>query len=277
MKWPRITIVTPTFNRTEWLEETILSVLNQDYPNLEYIIVDGGSTNPELFALIRKYEKRLAWWCSEPDRGHAEAIRKGFDRSSGEIMNWLCSDDTLLPGCLHAVAETFIKHPEAEVVFGHYSAVDGCGLVRHNGRVVSYHRLIVLGRTGFHQASVYWKRSLYDRAGGQVGGRNLEYAVHSPDVDLFMRFSKHSSRWVKVDRVLSTFRVHPTQTSTRERELCDQRNIMALQEHFPYWAERPGFRALLVRILLLRRYILMLIGRDRKYLYYKLRSLVEDH
>src|SRR5437868_4069849 len=119
MSWPRITVVTPTFERTEYLEECIQSVLDQNYPNLEYIICDGGSKNPALISLLKKYEGRVTWWDSLPDRGHAEAIRRGFDRSTGEIMAWLCSDDYYLPGALQAAAQAFIDRPDADVVYGH--------------------------------------------------------------------------------------------------------------------------------------------------------------
>jgi GT2 family glycosyltransferase len=109
---PKISIVTPSFNQGKFLEKTILSVLEQGYPNLEYIIIDGGSTDNSV-EIIRKYENRLAYWVSEPDCGQSNAINKGFERATGEILGWLNSDDWYHPGALKAVAEVFRVHPNA--------------------------------------------------------------------------------------------------------------------------------------------------------------------
>src|SRR5688500_12214725 len=96
MHYPRITIVTPNYNYGHFLEKAIVSVLDQQYPNLEYIIIDGGSTDNSI-EIIRKYEKHLAYWISEPDKGMYDAINKGFSRATGEVMAWLNSDDTYFP------------------------------------------------------------------------------------------------------------------------------------------------------------------------------------
>src|SRR5512134_129792 len=120
---PKISIVTPSFNQGKYLERTIRSVIEQDYPNLEYIIIDGGSTD-ESVEIIRKYEKHLAYWVSEPDRGQSHAINKGFDRATGEIFGWLNSDDWYVPGALKAVAEAFAANPEAGAVVGAGEMVD---------------------------------------------------------------------------------------------------------------------------------------------------------
>ena len=103
---PRISIVTPSFNQGQFLEETIRSVLEQGYPNLEYMVIDGGSTDGSI-EIIRKYEKRLAYWTSEPDRGQADAINKGWRRATGEILAYLNSDDTYCPNALRLAAEAF--------------------------------------------------------------------------------------------------------------------------------------------------------------------------
>lgn len=106
MTYPKISIVTPTYNQGQYIEETIQSVLNQNYPNLEYIIIDGGSTDGTV-EIIKKYEKHLKYWVSEPDKGQANAINKGLKHCTGEIFNWLNSDDYLAPGALYAIAEAF--------------------------------------------------------------------------------------------------------------------------------------------------------------------------
>lgn len=114
---PKISIVTPSYNQGKYLEKTILSVLEQGYPNLEYIIIDGGSTD-ESVDIIKKYSDRLTYWVSEPDRGQSHAINKGFERATGEIFGWLNSDDWYNPGALQAVAEAFAANPDAGAVVG---------------------------------------------------------------------------------------------------------------------------------------------------------------
>ena len=115
--FPKISIVTPSYNQAEFLERTILSVLNQDYPNLEYIIIDGGSTDGSV-EIIKKYEKYLAYWVSEKDKGQSDAINKGFQKSTGDILAWLNSDDTYLSGTLFKVVKAFQENPNADLIFG---------------------------------------------------------------------------------------------------------------------------------------------------------------
>ena len=114
---PKVSIVTPSFNQAPFLEQTLRSVLEQDYPNLEYIVIDGGSTDGSL-EIIHKYADRLAYWQSQPDQGQTDAINQGFARASGEILAWLNSDDLLLPGAVSAAVRALQAHPEAAMVYG---------------------------------------------------------------------------------------------------------------------------------------------------------------
>ena len=117
---PKITLITPSFNQGQFLEETIRSVLLQNYPNLEYIIVDGGSTDNSV-EIIRKYEKWISHWTSEPDQGQSHALNKGLALATGDIFNWVNSDDLLAPGALLAVARAFGQQPETEVICGRFT------------------------------------------------------------------------------------------------------------------------------------------------------------
>jgi glycosyltransferase involved in cell wall biosynthesis len=120
---PRVTLVTPSFNQGEFLDETIRSVLDQDYGDIEYLVVDGGSTD-ESVEIIRRYEDRLAWWASEQDAGQVDALRKGFERATGSLLGWLNSDDVLLPGAVSAVVDAFDDAPEALLIYGDNVLID---------------------------------------------------------------------------------------------------------------------------------------------------------
>jgi len=114
---PKVSIVTPSFNQAPFLEQTLRSVLGQDYPNLEYIVIDGGSTDGSL-EIIQRYADRLAYWQSQPDQGQTDAINQGFAHATGEILAWLNSDDLLLPGAVSAAVKALQEHPEAAMVYG---------------------------------------------------------------------------------------------------------------------------------------------------------------
>src|SRR5919112_5052179 len=124
--WPKISVITPSFNQGRYIESTIKSVLDQGYPNLEYIIMDGGSRDGSK-EIIQRYSDRLAHWNSEPDGGQTDALAKGFGRAAGEIMGWLCSDDLLEPHALREVAEKFVRNPDWQVVYGDSQWIDGKG------------------------------------------------------------------------------------------------------------------------------------------------------
>jgi hypothetical protein len=123
---PRISIVTPSFNQGRFLEECIVSVLNQGYPRLEYIVIDGGSTDASL-EIIRRYQDRFSFWVSERDGGQADGINKGFGRATGDLVAWLNSDDFYLPGALMRIAEAYQKNPDASFYFGNGLRVDSAG------------------------------------------------------------------------------------------------------------------------------------------------------
>lgn len=190
LNFPKITVVTPCFNSEEFLEETILSVVNQSYPNLEYIIVDGGSTDGTL-EIIKKYESNLAWWVSEPDQGMYDALNKGFSKSTGELMLWINSDDFLFPKSLFAIAKVFTDLPKIEWVQGMKVAINDEGIpleIKKPGPF-SYYSLFLNDYKWIQQESVVWKRSFYQKAGNQMN-IHLKYAG---DFELWTRMLRNSA------------------------------------------------------------------------------------
>jgi glycosyltransferase involved in cell wall biosynthesis len=217
---PRITIVTPSFNQGAFLEETILSVLDQGYPNLEYMILDGGSVDDSV-EIIKKYESHLSYWRSRPDKGQAAALREGFVIASGVILNWLNSDDVLAEGALQAVAETYMDHGPEVVVAG------GCRVFGGTQEPMvhwpSFQRefnepepmpvpeMLDMARHWFpgeffYQPEVFFPASAYRSVGGI--DPTIYYVM---DYDLWMRFALAGLRVVVIDKTLAEYREHPGQ------------------------------------------------------------------
>jgi len=162
---PLISVVMPSFNQAAYLEQAICSVLEQDYPRLELIVVDGGSTDGSA-AIIEKYAGRLAWWVSEKDRGQADAINKGLARAGGEIVAWLNSDDVYLPGALREAAAALQDNPQAGLVYGDVKSIDAAGAVFNIMRYGQWglDDLMVFRILG--QPGVFMRRSVQRAAGG---------------------------------------------------------------------------------------------------------------
>ncbi len=164
MSLPRVSIVTPSYNQADFLEKTIQSVLSQDYPDLEYFIVDGGSTDGSQ-AVIERYSSRLAWWVSEKDRGQADAVNKGFARASGEIIGWLNSDDCYQPGAIQAAAGAFAEHPECGLVFSDAISIDGSGEPFNVMRFGDWGLDELMQFKIICQPGVFMRRSVLEQAG----------------------------------------------------------------------------------------------------------------
>ncbi|HEY6376204.1 MAG TPA: glycosyltransferase family 2 protein [Edaphobacter sp.] len=209
MALPRITIVTPSFNQGEYLEQTIQSVLSQNYPNLEYMIIDGGSNDTSV-EIIRRYEKDLAYWRSHKDDGQTSAIMEGFQRASGDIIAWLNSDDYYEPGTLHLVAQTFQENKEALFVYGDYYVVRQNGAKILKKKVSCDFKVMAYSYLMIPQPSAFWDRRAYEAVGGL--DRELKYVM---DYDLFLRFAKTypAKRFVHLRKPLSAFRLHPESKS----------------------------------------------------------------
>jgi glycosyltransferase involved in cell wall biosynthesis len=224
--WPKISIVTPTFNQGHFIEETILSVANQGYPNLEHIVIDGGSKD-ETPAILQRYRKRLAYAVSEPDNGQSHAINKGFARATGDILTWLNSDDMLAPGALAAVAMAFATS-NAEMIAG-------ICVLHENGRVIGRHLTScadgplpldeILDIEGawlvgefFYQPEVFFSRRVWQRAGGRVD----ESLYYSMDYELWLRFGEVGAVLHAVGRPLALYRVHAQQKTFQPTAFQDE-------------------------------------------------------
>ncbi len=201
-KLPRVTVVTPSFNQARYLEETIRSVLGQDYPNLEYIIVDGGSNDGSV-EIIRRYAGRLAWWVSEKDSGQTDAVNKGFARATGEILAWLNSDDTYQPGAVREAVEVFQQHPEAGLVYGQANYINELGRVigRFPAARTDYRRLR-RGYVHIPQQAAFFRADLWRK----VGPLDPTF-FFAMDYDLWVRLAAEAPL-VYVERVWANFRLH---------------------------------------------------------------------
>jgi len=258
---PAISIITPSFNQAKFLEDAINSVLIQNYPNLEYIIIDGGSTDGSV-DIIKKYSNKINYWVSEPDNGHGDALNKGFKRSRGEIMGWINSDDKYLPGALEVVSEVFIQHPDIEWLTSetHLSIDEG-------GAITGRELFLNFGRWGFKngfylpdvnvipQESTFWRRSLWERSGGYVD-ENLRIV---PDFELWARFWKYAELY-SIPAALGAVRSHKNRVTSQMFKSCCQQAREIWQRHggvFPKGAAKFFQNKLLSRRIPILTYVLL--------------------
>lgn len=226
---PLVSIVTPSYNQTRFLEETILSVLNQDYPNLEYIIMDGGSTDDSV-DIIRRYQDRLAYWVSEPDNGQVDAINRGFARASGDILAWLNSDDTYEPGAIRAVAETFAADPGVRLVYGEGWYINTAGArIRPCGFVRStFANTYIYNKDPILQQAAFWRRDLWDEVGPL--DESLYWVF---DWDWFIRAHRTTS-FCYLPRFLANYRVHPL-AKTRSKDIKRRKEQSHITKKYGGW------------------------------------------
>lgn len=198
----RVTIVTPSYNQASFLEETILSVLNQDYPNIEYWIMDGGSTDGSL-EIIQGYADRLAGWVSEKDAGQTDAINKGFRRATGQVLAWINSDDTYEPGAIRKAVELLDEFPDWGMVYGDTNFIDGHGKVlgKFPASQTDYPKLRQ-GYVHIPQQAAFFRADLWR----QVGPLDPTF-YFAMDYDLWVRLAK-ISRLVYVRQTWANFRLH---------------------------------------------------------------------
>lgn len=205
----KISIVTPNLNGGKFLEETILSVLEQNYPNLEYIMIDGGSTDNSV-TIIHKYSKYFAYWESTSDHGLYYALQKGFEKSTGEIMGWINSDDILHKKSLFIIAEIFSSSKDIQWIQGYPTVIDETGrMIYHRDPVNSKYFFYLKEYQGegkfIQQESTFWTRRLWVKAGGYL---STEYK-YAGDFELWMRFF-HQEYLYTTEAILGSFRTRPS-------------------------------------------------------------------
>jgi glycosyltransferase involved in cell wall biosynthesis len=206
---PRISIVTPSYNQAGFITATVRSVFLQRYPNLEYILMDGGSTDGTM-QVLSPYMDRFAYVVSERDKGQSDAIQRGLAKSSGQIMGYLNSDDVLAPGALLDVADFFARHPEVDVIYSHRCAINAQGRVAWYWVLPAHSDYLMMRWDLIPQETCFWRRRIFEEAG------NIDSSYHfAMDYDLFVRFMRKGARFVRADRFLGAFRQHEqSKTST---------------------------------------------------------------
>jgi glycosyltransferase involved in cell wall biosynthesis len=209
-----ISVVTPTFNQDRYIEKTIQSVLSQDYPHVEYTIVDGGSTDNTL-DVIKRYEHKLAWWVSEPDHGQTDAINKGFASARGDIYAWINSDDTYEPGAFATVVKYLRKYPEVGMVYGDCNYIDEAGNVigKFNAAQTNY-QLLRQGYTHIPQQTMFFRAELWK----QIGPLDPSF-YFAMDYDLWTRIAGRAK--IKyIPQTWANFRLHTSGKTLLADERC---------------------------------------------------------
>jgi len=231
----KVSIITPSYNQGQFLEETILSVLNQDYPDLEYIIIDGGSTDNSV-EIIKRYQHRLAYWVSEPDKGQADAITKGFKKATGEILAWLNSDDLYTKRAIPTIVDFFSRHKDIDCVYGDLHEIDTEGKKIHTIKSISYnYKMHLYGESLIPQPTCFFRKKVFDIAG--YPDVDMQYQM---DFDFFIRLGKNNMRFTNIPRTLASFRFHrDTKTTCQDgREKIRQANQLVKDKYNPRFFAR---------------------------------------
>lgn len=270
-KSPLVTIVTPSYNQGNFLEDTILSVLNQDYPNIEYFIIDGASTDGSL-EIIKKYDSRISWWISEPDNGQSDALMKGFRKASGKYLGWLCSDDMIEPSMISISVHFLETYPKYVLTYGDRTRIDS------RGNIIGYSRSYVCPELfrfglGLPQETVLFRNTLFNQVGGLETNLNMVM-----DYDLWCNFYRLGP-FLYLPAFLGRFRSHESNKSTQyTNELKKQGKagplinefITVYKKHFklPFSFK---IRKLVVIMNVIMRYMVLKVKK------YKLRKIEINH
>lgn len=240
---PKISIVTPSYNQDAYLEQTIKSVLDQNYEGLEYIIIDGGSSDKSV-EIIKHYQPKLTYWVSEPDSGHADGINKGFAHTHAEIMGWINSSDVYYPWTLRSVVQIFEDLPEVKWVSGIPTIVsDGAIPKRIKTDCRNRYDFLSGHYNWLQQESIFWRRSLWDEVGGKLD-TNMRYAC---DFELWLRFFQKAPLCY-ANTILAGFRTHKNQRGAIAADAYRVEAAQSFAEFRRSFGHRDRLRANFVRL-----------------------------
>lgn len=215
-KKPLVSIITPSFNQGKFLKQTIQSITNQDYQNIEYIIIDGGSTDNSV-DIIRKHRNKISYWVSEPDRGQAHAINKGLSIANGEIVGWLNADDLLLPKTVSLIIQAFRENPHVDVVYGHLDRIDENGKLIHTPTLpkdkVEFSRQLIVGECIVNQPGSFWRKQMIEKVG--YLDESLHYGL---DYDYWIRIAIAGGAFKKIPNTVAQFRISKDSKTIKETE-----------------------------------------------------------
>lgn len=246
MNLPKISVIVPSYNQERFIEATLRSILDQNYPNLELIVIDGGSKDGSV-EIIRRYSKQIAYWVSEPDGGQTRGLIKGFNRSTGDIQCWINSDDLLRPGSLREVGEYFMQHSGVDMVYGDTLWVDGEGNAIAPRREIPFNRALWMYTYNYIPGmSAFWRKRIYDKVGGLDPAFDL-----AMDADLWIRFAHAGAKIKHVRRLWSCMRFYAEQKNTRLR---DKTYLEDLRIRERYWGtSKPAFYSVKRRMAMTAR------------------------
>lgn len=242
----KLAIITPSYNQAQYIERTILSVLSQDYPDLEYIVVDGGSKDGTL-DILRRYPQIR--WISEPDRGQADAVNKGIRMATGEVIGWINSDDTYAPEAFASAVSALEANPNAAMAYGDMNVIGPSDelIMTRRSRPFSLRRLILTGASYIFQPTVFMRRWALE----EVGLLDIELR-HAMDYDLWIRLGSRFPA-VYVPKVLANFRMHPHSKTCTEMALQRRESKMLRRRYAVSVFDRLWYAYYDLRVLLYQR------------------------
>ena len=252
-KCPKISIVTPSYNQGQFIEQAITSVLEQNYPNFEHIILDNCSSDGTI-AILKKYPHLI--WRSQPDRGQSDALNQGFNMATGDIVGWLNADDQYLPGCFDRVVESFACHPETDIAYGDYYWINQEGKIIQSRKELDFdlfilkylHVLYIPSTSTFFKQKIFQEENFLDTS--------LEYSM---DYEFFLRLAYRQYKFVHIDAYLANFRWHQqNKSSVATKEQLEEKN-RALLRHDRFLQQVPA------NINSTVRKILELLARGKRY------------